>query len=350
LTEDEDLLDTNLLRGFRYACRPDCGLCCFAEPRVYPPERARLLRIAPVPEFVEGGGATYLRARPEGGACGLFVDLRCSAHGTRPHPCREFPIHVHLGHRLQASLVLSCPGVGLEELGDARPFDVREDPVGLDAEMASVLGRIESASPRRLREAGRRRARLVRTLERAGRWVEEEEVRAELRGAIPFPGTVDYPVEDPPSADDGLELLPLYFDGRSGPVALAGGLGGWEALELRSSGGVARHLGAIPPPSVPPRIAREGEALLRGYLAYFLERDLLFASVVPRMVEAEEGSVTEWIEEELRRIGATVVSRALVRAKVSGGGINPLTSAEIADGIRATDQDLMDVPTWGDRL
>ncbi len=68
------------------------------------------------------------------------------------------------------------------------------------------------------------------------------------------------------------------------------------------------------------------------------------------MVEAEEGSVTEWIEEELRRIGATVVSRALVRAKVSGGGINPLTSAEIADGIRATDQDLMDVPTWGDRL
>jgi hypothetical protein len=240
--------------------------------------------------------------------------------------------------------------VGLEELGDARPFDVREDPVGLDAEMASVLGRIESASPRRLREAGRRRARLVRTLERAGRWVEEEEVRAELRGAIPFPGTVDYPVEDPPSADDGLELLPLYFDGRSGPVALAGGLGGWEALELRSSGGVARHLGAIPPPSVPPRIAREGEALLRGYLAYFLERDLLFASVVPRMVEAEEGSVTEWIEEELRRIGATVVSRALVRAKVSGGGINPLTSAEIADGIRATDQDLMDVPTWGDRL
>ncbi len=180
--------------------------------------------------------------------------------------------------------------------------------------------------------------------------MEEEEVRRSLRARTPLPVPTDFPVADPPSANDGLELLPLYFDERAGPVALAAGLGGWEALELRPSGGIARHLGVIPPPSTLPSLDSRGERLLIGYLRYFLERDLLFASVIPQMAESDEGSVEEWIEAELRGIGATVVSRAVVRSKLRGGADEPLTESAVAAGIRATDQDLLDVPTWGDRL
>lgn len=343
-------LDSDLLRGFRYACRPACGLCCFAEPRVDPTERVELLRMAPDTELLETGGGTYLRAWPEGGACGLLRDLRCSAHSARPHPCREFPVHVHVGTRFQASLVLSCPGVDLGSLTETLPFSHRAPPAGLEPELRSVERRMGPALARRSKEAGRRRARLVRALERDGRWVEEEDAREVLRAKVPLPGPADFPVADPPSADDGIELLPLYFDGRGGPVALAAGLGGWEALELRPSGGVERYLGVVPPPGNPPSLAPGAEALLTGYLRYFLERDLLFAYLLPRMAEAKEGTVPEWVEEELRGIGAMVVSRASIRAKLRGTGTGPLTVADVEAGIRATDQDLMDVPTWGDRL
>ena len=345
-----DRLDLALLNGFRYACQPSCGLCCFAQPRVEPEERQGLLRIAPATEFVEGGGATYLRANAEGGACQLLRGLRCSAHTSRPHPCREFPVHVQLGLRLQASLVLSCPGVELSSLAETGAYSHRSPPQGFESELEAVRHRIDPGSTRRMQEAERRRGRLVRLLEREGRWVDEDSVRTELRTRLPLPGAEDFPAEDPPTASEGLELLPLYFDGRAGPVALAEELGGWEALELRASGGVERHLGRVPPPTAPPKLDAEAERLLSGYLRYFLERDLLIATVIPRMAEADVGTVTEWVEEELRRIGATVVSRAVVRAKIGGAVGERLSRPEVERGIRASDQDLLDVPTWGDRL
>jgi hypothetical protein len=259
-------------------------------------------------------------------------------------------VHVQLGTRLQASLVLSCPGVDLAPLAAGSPYSSRSRSPDFDAELASVEERLGPSVERRMKDAARRRGRIVRSLTREGRWVEEEEVRDLLRRRIPRPGPEDFPVGDPPSTEDGLELLPLYYDGRAGPVALAGGLGGWEALELRPSGGIERHLGSIPPPTVPPALTSEAEALLVGYLRYFLERDLLFAFALARMVKEGEGSVTQWMEEELREIGATVLSRASVRAKLAGGGAVPLSAADLVRGIRATDQDLMDVSTWGDRL
>jgi Fe-S-cluster containining protein len=343
-------LHTDLLRGFRYACRPGCGLCCYAEPRVDPTEKAELLRIAPLTETVEATGASYLRARPEGGACQFLRSNRCSVHALRPHPCKEFPVHVHVGERLQATLVLSCPGV---ELGTLRDRSLRQElptPVGLDSELAAVGRRLDPSVTRRMDEARRRRTRLVRVLDRAGRWMEEEEVRSALRGKIPVAAAADYPAEDPPAAEEGLEFLPLYFDGRGGPVGLAEGLGGWEALELRPSGGVERLVGVVPPPASPPALEPPAIGLLSGYLAYFLERDLLFASILPRMAEVSEGTVRDWVEEELRAIGAMVVSRGSVRAKLAGHPGEPLTEADIEAGIRATDQDRLDVPTWGDRL
>ncbi len=342
-------LDTALLDGFSFACRDDCGLCCFAEPRVRAPERAALLRIAPAAPFVERDGGSYLASRPDGGACGLLRARRCSAHGARPAPCREFPITVHLGLRLQATLVLSCPGLDLSPLSAARPGPSGGD-LGLGPEVAAVRSRIDGTTARRIAEADRRRARVARTLRSEGRWVEEERVREELGRDPPTPTADDFPTEDPPTVDDGLDLLPLFFDGREGPVGLAAGSGGWHLLELRAEGGIERTVNVIPPPTEPPRVTAEAADLLRGYLRYWLRRDALFATTHLAMLELDGGNVTEWVAAELRAIGAITLARADVRARSRQGEPGRLTAEDLRDGIRATDSDLLDRPGWGDRL
>jgi Fe-S-cluster containining protein len=342
-------LDTTLLNGFGFACRDDCGLCCFAEPRVRTTERAALLRIAPEAEFVQGERGTFLASRPNGGACVVLQDRRCTAHRVRPSPCREFPVTTHLGARLQATLVLSCPGLDLAPLSGWRPGR-RAGARGLEDEVAVVRSRVDRSTPRRMAEATRRRARVARTLRSAGRWVEEDGVREELRRDLPTPGSNDFPVEDPPSAEDGLDALPLFFDGRNGPVALAADLGGWHLLELSSAGGVERTVGVVPPPRARPETAPDATALLEGYLRYWLERDLLFGTTHLEMLESDTGTVTEWIAAELRAIGATTLARADVRARARYGERRRLTADDVRDGIRATDQDLLDRSSWGDRL
>jgi hypothetical protein len=192
--------------------------------------------------------------------------------------------------------------------------------------------------------------RVERRLRSADRWIDEEDVRAELRRALPNPGPEDFPVEDPPAAEDGLGDLPLFFDGRPGPVALATDLGGWHLLELRPEGGVERTIGVVPPPTSAPSVTPGAAAVLDGYLRYWLERDLLFGTAHLAMLESESGSVTEWVAAELRYVGATVLARADVRARVRYGERRELTADDLRDGIRATDQDLLDRASWGDRL
>jgi hypothetical protein len=165
-----------------------------------------------------------------------------------------------------------------------------------------------------------------------------------------MPSGQEFPAADPPWAEDGIELLPLFFDGREAPVAMALGLGGWELLELRPGGGVAASLGAAPSPERLPRLLPESERILQGYLRYWLERDALFGAVHLRMMESTDGTVSDWAGEELRAIGALVLARAEVRAKVRRGVVDHLTPAELLDGIRATDQDLLDRESWGERL
>ncbi len=342
-------LDLVLLGGFEYACRPDCGLCCYAEPRIEREERPPLLQIAPLAQFGSRRGGSFLRARPDGGACQFLDANRCRVWSARPSPCRQFPVTVHVGERLQASLVLSCPGIDLSPLAEARPWTFRARPRGLEAEVEAAKRRATSSIRRTVDAARRRRRRVKSALEKTGQWVDEEEVRADLRSAIPLPVVEDFPVPDPPPVNEDLANLPLYFDHRKGPVALAGGLGAWELLELRAEGG-AEPLTLVPPPARPPELTAEGHGLLEGYLRYFLERDALFGTVVPEIEPGSLSTVTDEMRKELRAIGALVLSRADVRRRGVRDAVGPLTWVDVADGIRACDQDLLDRPTWGDRL
>jgi hypothetical protein len=291
-----------------------------------------------------------LAARPAGGACQFLQGTRCGVHDGRPFPCREFPISVHLGERPQASLVLTCPGIPLDLLGRDRSAARLGPPQGLETELLAARTRLSHTPRRELDDISRRRRRVTRILDRAGRWLPEEAVRAELRARVPFPDRESFPVVDPPAAEDGLEFLPIYFDGRAGPVGIGAGLGGWELLELRPEGGVAAHLGVVPPAETLPLLDEEARTLLRGYLRYHLERDAFLAAVALDMTEGSEGDLFDWAEAELRSLGATVLSRAALRAKAGRDVQGPLNRRDVADGIRATDQETLDRPTWGARL
>lgn len=341
--------DLDLLRGFRFRCRSDCGLCCYAEPRVEPEEADRLLRAHPEVRLRSRGRDRFLFARPNGGACQFLEGGRCRAHALRPRPCREFPLTVHVGRRLQASVVLSCPGIDLDRLARADPSAAQPAPVGLEEELRSLESRWDAAAGRRLAEAERRGHKVERTLREEGRWQPDRQVRERWSDAPPMPGAEDFPVEAPPEAAEGLERLPIYFDGRTGPVALAGALGGWELLELAPEGG-ARELGRLVPPDRPPSLEDGAGGLLVGYLRYTLERDAFLASVHVEMLEGAEGTVEEWTALALRALGAEVLSRGAVRAKFAGRDGRRLSARDVADGIRATDQDWLDRPTWGDRF
>ena len=68
------------------------------------------------------------------------------------------------------------------------------------------------------------------------------------------------------------------------------------------------------------------------------------------MLEADEGTVGDWIEAELRAIASLVLSRAAVLATTRRGSFDRLTDEDVLAGIRATDQDLLDRPSWGSPL
>src|SRR5208283_885340 len=302
-------LDVALLSGFGFSCLPDCGLCCFASPRLDRDDEGRLRALAPKVSIVLEGSERCVAARPDGGACQFLDRLRCGVHVARPAPCREFPVSVHIGGRLQATVVLSCPGL-----------------------------RLAPAVERRRSEAVRRRRRIVRELEDQGRWVEEEEVRRRLGERRLIPGPQEYLPEEPPAAEEGLDRLPMYYDGRVGPVALAQGLGGWEALELLPEGG-SHHIGLAVPPDRPPTLEPEAEALLSGYLRYWLDRDGLLAAVHLEMMSTDAGSVVDAALADLHAIGSDVLARGAVRAKLKGNVGGHLTLADVEAGIRGTDQD-----------
>ncbi len=342
-------LDTRLLDGFTFGCRPDCGLCCYAEPRVETAEIEGLLEIVPEAEIRRVGREAFVASRPDGGACQFLVGNRCRVHARRPHPCREYPLTVHLGRRLQASVVLSCPGVDPAALLGRAGGTRTPAPRGLESELAAVEERLGPATRRRLDATRRRGEKGERLLSAQGRGEDDAEVRRRLRGQLQGPDPGDFPTEDPPDREDGLERLPLFWDGRTGPVGLARGLGGWEALEFAPEGGT-RSLGVFPPPERPPTVDPAALGLLTAYLAYWLERDAFLAAVHVGMLDSDEGSVSGWAAEELRVISAETLSRASVRAKLRSGPVEVLTADHVRDGIRAVDQDWLDRPTWGERL
>jgi hypothetical protein len=292
-------------------------------------------------------------SRPRGGACFFLTSASCRCHSNRPFPCAEFPLTVHVGARVQTSVVLSCPGIALDRLDDwSDGSGVSEPPIGLDAELVRVRDELRSAADRGfLSKASARRQALERRLTRSGLWHAEDDVRRSLRGHLPLPSSDDFPPKDLLPASARLEELPLFHDERHGIVALRRHGGGIELLSLRESGGIDQRLGIYGIPSEPPPMSDDGRRLLRGYLSYCLERDETFGVAYARLLAGLREPLVSLVADDLREIGTQVLTRALWRRELDGTPSgSALARSDVEKGIRATDMDFLDRPTAGLRL
>jgi Fe-S-cluster containining protein len=343
-------IDTSLLDGIRFRCRPGCGLCCYTTPAVDPAEGERLIQIDPNLELLEGEGSwKFVAARGDGGACGLLSECRCRAYAVRPFCCQEFPLSVHLGLRPQATAVLSCPGVsfvgddGAE--GEAR---VAPAPLGLEVELAAVeVEYARAPAARRLSESSRRWSTLRNRLRRRGGWSEPSEIRAELRPEVLTEVRSHYPPPSPPSGEDGVESLPMWFDPGKGLVAVSEHAAGWEVRTVEETGTRSRSLGVWPAPSEPPRLTAPGERVLGRYLELLLDRDFTFWAAAERVRTGRDRSLPGAVREDLGQFGALVLARAELIDRFRSGGGRSLGPDLVREGVRATDGEFLDRPTLG---
>lgn len=281
----------------------------------------------------------------------MLQERRCSIYARRPGPCSMFPVTVHGSPRgWQASLVLSCPGLSLKPLARWGAGPLAEGTVGLDGELAAARARAAAPEAERARVTDARRRK--GEARRAGFDLPDiEALRSELRTAA-FTVTVeDLPGELPPEAAEGIEYLPLTWTGPHQVVAIEQHPLGLRALEVAPRGGVGEPSEVLPVPRSVPSCSPEAQTLLQGYLHYWLERDALFDFLLQ---EGAAGSVsTSWaqrVRRELGNVGATVLTRAFLGARLNGGPGPSLDAASVAWGIRATEMDLLDRPSWGVRL
>jgi Fe-S-cluster containining protein len=339
-------IDTLLLQGFDFACRPGCGLCCYATPAASPAEQQRLLQLDPKVKFVGGsGGFRLVPARAEGGACRFLARERCTVHDARPFPCREYPLSIHIGARWQASLVLTCPGVTASDISRWAGSGVPPgSATGIAAELEAVQREADSADAAVFQGAARRWHRALRSegIEAAPAGLDR--LRSEVADQGTFPRDNDLRGLELPYASEGLALLPLFFDPRFGRVALGASGKGVELLQLRETGGTQEVLAQFPPPARLPRLAPEARTALEGYLAYVLRRDAFVGSVLE---DGGDAPLADRLAGALRSVGIDTIARAVWRAQLAGGDGGHLRLAELWDGIRATDADLLDRPTVG---
>lgn len=345
--------DYQLVAGFRFRCLPNCGLCCYTTPAVAPSERNRLIQLDPmVPLRETRNGWSQIASRPEGGACHFLREGRCGCHSIRPATCGEFPLTAHVSQRVQVFIVLSCPGVDLTALANWRlgaplgsvSSDLRPEVEYMEREVAHAEAVGE------LRWASRRRRNVERRLRLKGVWQAEEEVRARLRPHVGRLIPTEWPLADPPQEPDDLESLPMFYDPTLGRVAGRAHPGGMEFLTLRESGGIDRFLGVLDPPTRSPGLDSHARAILRGYLAYRLERDATFGAVYDYLLESEPTLPERAIANELQLSAGQVIRLASLRRALTSDRRGPLSGPEIEDGVRATDMDVLDRPTVGLRL
>lgn len=350
---DGGLPDYRLLGGFSFRCLPGCGLCCYTTPAVAPQERPRLVQLDPdVPLHETSAGWAQIASRPRGGACHFLVNERCTCHEVRPATCEEFPLTVHVGSRVQISVVFTCPGVELSGLTREWNADGSDGvSPSLHAEIAAVeleLGRARSSG--QLRWAGQRRSTIERRLEKKGSWQPEEEIRMRLHPHLANLVPDRIPPEEVPDVEAPLESLPMFFDPKLGRVAVRPHTGGVEFLSLRETGGIARALGVLAPPTQTPPLEVDARELLLGYMSYLLERDATLGAAYEFLLRSEPELPADVVAADLQAIATQVLRMATLRRALVSDRRGALSVHDVENGIRATDMDILDRPSSGLRL
>lgn len=345
-------LDLQLLEAHTFECLPGCGLCCYATPAASREELTALLQVeTELPVLPAAAGYGLLEARGDGGACSLLADNRCRQHALAPFPCREYPLTVYLGRIVQASYILTCPGVHVRSPHRSPPSS---GPGVARREVTRELLAVEHElrQPTAQRRAAAARRRVVRAMREAGispeyqPLADTELVRRLKLGSL----SADwFPVPELPDRDDGIANLPTWRDSTRGIVALADHPGGWELLALSPEGRTPRSLTVGPPVDRPPALDEPARERLREYLEYVLEREATIDFAL-QATEASGASVSEEVENEIAELAAVVSSRAWLLASLDRRDPEPLTADDVGRGIQASDAEFLDRPVFGDFL
>lgn len=120
-------LDLSELEGRRFVCQDPCKLCCLCQPECLPGEVDFFKRNHPNRLVLKKDPHRhYALALKKGqGSCSFLKDGRCEVYPHRPHFCRQFPFHIHVGSRAQVELDLSCRGVWLDQGEEAMAEGLR---------------------------------------------------------------------------------------------------------------------------------------------------------------------------------------------------------------------------------
>ncbi|MDP6157055.1 MAG: YkgJ family cysteine cluster protein [Candidatus Thermoplasmatota archaeon] len=127
-------IDTAELDDLSLVCLEGCALCCLCQAELVGDENRRF---SENPELKQGvsresifGNKTnnlFLKLKNDSGSCFFLSERKCSIYSSRPLYCRLFPVHVHVGDRVQLVANLSCRG--LNTRGDGTPGKVLSDTV-----------------------------------------------------------------------------------------------------------------------------------------------------------------------------------------------------------------------------
>ena len=123
---DIDITETE---GKYLDCLEGCALCCLCQPELVGEENSIFsgdtrLSEGLVKESISGTvtGNYFLKLKRGSGSCHFLSDRRCTIYERRPLYCRMFPVHVHVGDRVQVNVNLSCRGVN----GSGKGTDMTE--------------------------------------------------------------------------------------------------------------------------------------------------------------------------------------------------------------------------------
>jgi Fe-S-cluster containining protein len=104
------------LSGLGLDCPKSCAFCCLCPPGLLDGEVDRIVGACEDCKAAFGadriGDSEHaVQVQGDRGACSFLDDRRCKVYASRPHFCRQYPVMVYSGWRVQLSAIRSCRGV-----------------------------------------------------------------------------------------------------------------------------------------------------------------------------------------------------------------------------------------------
>ncbi|MCX6650380.1 MAG: YkgJ family cysteine cluster protein [Methanomassiliicoccales archaeon] len=120
-------LDLSELEGRKFICQDPCKLCCLCQPECLPEEVDFFKKNHPDHLVLKKEPHRHyaLTLKKGQGSCAFLNQGLCEVYAHRPHFCRQFPFHIHVGSRAQVELDLSCRGVWLDQGEEAMSEGLR---------------------------------------------------------------------------------------------------------------------------------------------------------------------------------------------------------------------------------